>query len=360
MSNKTIESLDIVELTSKHCKLTINGLDADVGSIIVLGDLVKIIPDYGWAITISTTPFIYFYDRYLDDFKVYFTVSVNRDYAELVFPPDLFNNGSWGEFSVSTEQVAIEVSGTNNVYLIDVDALSEINKQRIQVTPLTGEITDYGTYILGVLQLPFEIDASYVLSESNVVLGGFETTVPAPAISTDYLPVDMGSISVLGDFNNSLDYVETVAILRLPYIESIQIDLEYVINETISIEYAIDLYSGRATINIASSKTGGVIRTITANMGISIPYDRTYKETTLLNNSNISVGGDNHITTPYIEIVKKAAILPGGIFTIPIVDEGLITDSGFYTIENIDLICSANNDERQEIINLLSNGVFVK
>ncbi|WP_459625869.1 hypothetical protein, partial [Enterobacter hormaechei] len=64
----------------------------------------------------------------------------------------------------------------------------------------------------------------------------------------------------------------TTAILHLPRASSVNIDLEYVIGQSLRVVYAIDAYSGLATINVTSERTGEVIVTKTADIGISIPY----------------------------------------------------------------------------------------
>ena len=78
-----------------------------------------------------------------------------------------------------------------------------------------------------------------------------------------------------------------------------------------------------------------------------------------MSNSNIKVGGQNNISTPFIEVIRNAAYLPDGTFTIPIVDEGTLTELGYYEVDKIKLVVNATSEEKQEIINILSQGVFI-
>ena len=73
------------------------------------------------------------------------------------------------------------------------------------------------------------------------------------------------------------------------------------------------------------------------------------------------MGGDNGVLIPYIEIVRNDAILPNGFFTVPVVDESLISgQSGFIKIDNVELETSALGNEKAQIISLLNSGVIIK
>ena len=48
-------------------------------------------------------------------------------------------------------------------------------------------VIDYGTNILGVVNLPFDISPDYIQNPELIKLGTHETTVTAPKIVTDKL-----------------------------------------------------------------------------------------------------------------------------------------------------------------------------
>ncbi|MCS5737245.1 hypothetical protein, partial [Herbiconiux daphne] len=180
---------------------------------------------------------------------------------------------------------------------------------------------DYGQFILGLIQLPFSLDPSYILQPESIRLATLDSKVMAPVVSTDKPRVDLGSIYTPRDTDTFLDYQNTTALLHLPRTEAINIGTEYVIGETITVEYIIDAYTGRATINIGSSKIGGdIIVSKEVDLGVNIPYT-TLITTRSAENTSITLGGDNHVTTPYIEIVRYDAVLANGFWTVPVPDE---------------------------------------
>ena len=118
--------------------------------------------------------------------------------------------------------------------------------------------------------------------------------------------------------------------------------------------------TSKATINIKSTKIGGaVIDQKIVSLGINIPYAQfTGGDVT---NSNIEVGGDNRIKVPFIEIVRSDAPLKDGLFSAVIVDEKILnTQTGFITVDNIDLVSKAIKSEKDELISILNGGVIIK
>lgn len=263
--------------------------------------------------------------------------------------------------NVTTTPFTPEVTGSNRVYVLADDDLADLNDQRFYMPPNNDQVIDYGQYILGLVQLPFELPAEYIEAPDNVQLGDLETTVNVPVVNVDKLPVSLGEISVPAPEGNLLDFSGVVCNLHLPRTNAVVLAADYVIGQTIGVEYLIDLYSGEATINVTSSKVGGkVFFTKTTTLGIDIPYIHT-TDTANISNSNIDVGGDNRITTPFIEVLKNEAVLVDGFFTIPIVDESLLGGKiGYIEVEKIDLKTDATLSERQNIVNLLKDGVIIK
>jgi len=135
-----------------------------------------------------------------------------------------------------------------------------------------------------------------------------------------------------------------------------------VIGQTLSIVYIIDAYTGLATINIKSTFTNNTVITLQADLGISIPNATpSILNGTILSNGDISVGGDNGILTPFVEIYSENPILADGIFTVPVLDENvLLNETGYIEVNNIDLICDATTNEKNDIISLLKGGIFIK
>ena len=341
----------VAKLTNSHVNMTINGSPVVAGSTIVDGDslVAKAISGYEFY----KDPLASIYLQRIGN-RYPFTLSSDNKTA--TYTVGAIN---YDVFDVATKLPTPATKAGNNVYVIDNQKLSDITAQRFVLTG-TDVLLDYGDYILSVLELPFAIDPALIAGTENVMLGDKDTHVVANKLSVDVITVDMGSITIPETFNNLLDFDNTTAILHLPFAPSVNIDIEYVVGQTISVEYQIDCYTGKATINIKSTKIGNnVLDTHSVSLGINIPYAKNSGGDIV--NSNIKIGGNNHITNPFIEIVRSDAKLINGMFTIPIADEQLLnTQTGFIQVENIDLNSNAIKSEKDDLINILNSGVIIK
>ena len=363
------EQSDIDQLINSGVTLTMNGQAVTVGTAVRAGDVFLATAganryfynrpgEYG-----DEHPSIYFSDRGQsgDNYTQYFTIS--SDFKTATYTRvDLGTDVNYGGLTSLTEQKT-NVVGTNNVYLINEDILKRVNAKRFKTISDGGteEITyDYGQFILSLLNIPFTVPADNIILPESILLANFDTGVSAPKINVDILTISLGSITVPATNNNLYDYVNTVALLHLPRMDSVAIELEYVIGHTISIEYLLDCYTGDATVNIYSDRIDSPIITKSVNIGVNIPYANTHN-TASLDNGNIEVGGDNGVTTAFIELVKVDSILKDGMFTIPIIDEAVLnTATGFIQVENVELKTGALRNEKEMLLNILNNGVIIK
>lgn len=264
-------------------------------------------------------------------------------------------------FSVSTIILTPEVKGYNNVYSLTDDQLRDVTQSRFVETSTVGNSVDYGKYIIGLIDLPFSIDPKLIQGQSNVIMGGYDSQINATLLKADFVRLDLGQITIPRDRNNFLDFKNTLAVLHLPYADTLNIDIDYVIGETISIEYLINLYDGVVVINLSSTKIDDVFLTKNIDMDITIPFANIETFPSKNDSSDISLGGDNGVKIPYIELIRNNAILENGFFTVPIVDESaLINQIGFVKIDEIELMTSATMTERNKINSILTSGVIIK
>lgn len=266
-------------------------------------------------------------------------------------------------FSARATQVVI-TKGSNNVYAItqdDLDQLNDVRFVRLDVATTAEAVYDYGEFILGLIEVPFSIDPAYIGQPESIRLANFDTKVHAPVVKTDRITVDLGDISIAAGNSKVEDFSNTVAILHLPYAPAITLDVDYVIGETVHVEYVLDAYNGKCNVNISSTKVGAVIQSVSVDLGIQIPYTTLITGKTA-ENTSIVLGGDNHIRTPFIEIVRANAVLPNGLWTIPVSDEDILGNhTGYIQVEEIEFKTEkALRVEKQEIISLLNSGVIIK
>ena len=270
----------------------------------------------------------------------------------------------YGSFEYSLEVAApVNVRGSNSVYVVaDVD-LPKITAARF-VQPVGGEDTsgvDYGRFILGLIKLPFAVDASNIVGTEQVLLGPLETGVFAGLMNVDRLTYSLGSIAVPGSEGNVLDFADTEAVLHLPYTNPVKLDIDYVIGQTVTVDLLINLYDGTADYNITSSKLGGVVITNKVRLDIGIPFASPDTAPGSSSLTNIDFGVDNGVKTAYIEILRKGQVLPYGFFTSPVVVESTIgSQTGYVVVEDVNLkVPRATASEIAEIERLLGGGVIL-
>lgn len=254
----------------------------------------------------------------------------------------------------------LEVKGVNDVYKITNATMKAIingNFNRFD----GQETTDYGKYLLGLIELPFNIEASFIIEPDKLIsLGGLTFTYKGDLLKSDVLKINLGSIATPETKNNFLDYSNKTAILHLPYCEPILLEIQYVVGETISIEYQINLYDGLTVVNISSSKINGVILTRNVDLNVAVPFGSVSSQPSKNDPRNVVLGGDNGVKNPYIELLSNNAILENGFFTIPIIDETEIVNcSGFIKVDEINLVSKATTNEKNMIVSLLSRGIVI-
>ena len=263
------------------------------------------------------------------------------------------------EIHITTEkQQNKNILGFNHLYLVDKEILKSLARERF-VTGGASTI-DLGTYIINVLELPFKLDDSLKGVENNITLGYVSATTKAIELTTDEIIIDFGKIHVPAKYNNSYDYMNTEVRLHLPYADTVELDINYVISYDINVKYIIDLYTGDMTINVSSSKINNIVHSETSKIGRDIPFIRKYSNESI-NSITSKQGLNNGILKPFIEVVRNKPYEQDNIFKNEVITHGELKDfTGLVTVINIILNSSATQDEKNKIISLLINGVFIK
>lgn len=263
--------------------------------------------------------------------------------------------------SITVRALTPNVQGVNQVYELDTKGVSIISSKQFEF--FTGKTTlQYGDYLLGLIKLPFSIPSDLITSENEAVkLGDYDTGVTGKLINAEKLIVDLGSISTPLKFNNSLDFMNVACVLYLPFCEPINIDNDFVIGETVSIQYIVNLYNGEMVVNVSSSKNNEIVITKNIDLNIDVPFANVKNRPPKNDSRDIKLGVDNGLRNAHIVVMRNEAVLPKGFFTIPIIDEKpLQGETGFLKIDEIELNVNAHDNERENIISLLTNGVIVK
>jgi hypothetical protein len=248
-----------------------------------------------------------------------------------------------------------DVSGFNYLYLVDRDKLKSLASERF-----VTDGVDLGTYIINLLELPFVVNEEIKGTENPIVLGNTVANTKAVEIRVDEIQIDLGDIIVPNKYNNSYDFINTETKLHLPFVNTIDLDINYVIGHTINIQYIIDLYYGDMTINIRSSKTNNIIHSESAKIGRNIPFIRKINGDSI-NSLSTKNGVNNGIFTPFIEVIRNVPYQQNNEFKNEVIThEPLQNIKGYVTVSNMVLNSKATQNEKDSIINLLGKGVYIK
>jgi len=230
--------------------------------------------------------------------------------------------------------------------------LTELAKVRFQ------NDVDMGQYITALFKIPFAIPTDMITEEKrNIVLGTLDTNVTANGLTTYNMFVDIGEITIPEKYQNVYDYIDTECVLNLPFFDKVYLSNEFVIGQTLLIEYVIDLYSGNATCNIYSSFTGGIVESTNGVISCNIPFVQKINNNVVGLISNIN---KNIIDTAYVEVIRNRPYNIETVFGNETIDFGVIGDyNGFIKVSDVVLNSSATNEEKNEIIDLLKEGVTI-
>ena len=247
------------------------------------------------------------------------------------------------------------VSQFTNLYLTNKDELTLLSKERYQ--SIEGTKVDFGDYITNLYNTPFKIPSDIVGGESDIILGSFKTSVTSSLLISSKFIIDMGTIEVTEKYNNVYDYSNVMYVLHLPYFDKIYLDSEYVVNQSIKIEYVFDVYTGSATVNIYSSFIDSIIESRTNIIVSQIPFLQKQTNSVI---GNITTVNKNNIVSPFIEVVRNIPYNVNTIFGGETIEYGVIGDyEGFTRCENVLLNSRATNTEKEEIIKLLNDGFIL-
>ena len=250
------------------------------------------------------------------------------------------------------------IGGFCNLYKVTEKELSQLSKVRFQKDTTSDTVVDYGSAITQLYILPLNIPAEIIGDKSNIILGSFDSQVESTLLNNYTVDYDMGAITVPAKYNNAYDFINTTCTLRVPFFNAVALDPENVVGHTINIKFTLDLYSGNVTMNVVSDFTGGIIYSATANIVTQIPFIQKQNNSVVNQLSNVF---KYVIATPVIEVVRnipyQADNSTFGRETVQV--SKLNTVHGYCEVDNVNLVTMATNDEKDSIISLLKEGVFI-
>lgn len=211
---------------------------------------------------------------------------------------------------------------------------------------------DYTRFINQVYRLPFSIPSSIEVDTTKVSAGLFNLNMNTKTIKVDHYDIDIGTIKI--DSKDATSYNAIKATLYLPFISSVQLDINDIVGHTISITYRINLLNGMNTLIVENEN--GLIYNQNVNVATNLQLFGAYYDK---NVGSLNSVLNNNLRQAYIVIERKAPIT--NLLTYPTNEHGLISDyKGLTKFANTQLHLDATYQEKQEILAQLEQGVIIK
>lgn len=211
---------------------------------------------------------------------------------------------------------------------------------------------DYTRFINQVYRLPFSIPSSIEADTTKVSAGLYNLDMLTKTIKVDHYNINIGTIKI--DSKDATSYNAIKATLYLPFISSVQLDINDIIGHTISITYRINLLNGMNTLIVENEI--GLIYNQNVNVATNLQLFGAYYDKNI---SSLNSVLDNNLRQAYIVIERKTPIT--NLLTYPTNEHGLVSDyEGLTKFANTQLHVDATFQEKQEILAQLQQGVFIK
>lgn len=111
-------------------------------------------------------------------------------------------------------------------------------------------------------------------SGHTIVVGAIDTEVSSDIVTSQYVSVNCGSVSIPEYFKDYTDYSPyTQVSCYLPFIGFVQLDTDDIVGSTVSIEYTVDLFTGAclAEITVTKGNMSAVLYTFNGNCAVQLP-----------------------------------------------------------------------------------------
>lgn len=301
------------------------------------------------------------YQRDLLDQETLTIKATHTNTATVTLPSDI-NWSNQDHFMLTMGAVKSEIvettGGFTNIYKADYTNLLKFsNEVIVKITGGTGggvHPYDVTPYINNLIMLPFNVPTG---EKSTIVAGNETFTTQLPTVDNNYLTVDLGKIKVDEQYKNGFDYYQVKTRLMLPYTNMIELDPKHVINQTVSIQYIVNVVNGDTTINL--SNNDDLFYSNQVNLASEIPFISSAtkgSQYTVIN--QLKTLFRNSIKQAYIIIEQPTPVLNSDFY--PTNEKGTLKG---YTgnvkaslLNNMDI----NSNELNALQNLLETGVKIK
>lgn len=213
---------------------------------------------------------------------------------------------------------------------------------------------DYTRFINQVYRLPFSLPSFIKTDTTKVECGLVNLTVNTHKLTKENYDIDVGVIDCTGVNKNSLDYNSLECNLILPYVPSIKLSINDLIDNKLKITYRINLLNGMCTI-VVDNDTGNIY-TRNISIATNLQIFGSYEDKDI---SNLNSVLNNKVRQAYLIINSNKPI--ENLNCYPCNDHGTLKNyHGLTKTTNTTINIGGTINEVNDIINQLEKGVIIK
>lgn len=328
------------------------GADVVYPSQVAIGDVLSITATLQEGYYWGDTPYIYYTASGGQYGKAYFTIDGDTATLNWTVPTSVYSKISI--HADGTPKTTYEDKyGTINVYHVTIDNLAKFASHRIyyEGTDYSINIVDLGDYVSKLHRVYCNIadESTATMNVMNYTLSEIQVQVPY----TDVVTVDCGTVTIDGVNESATDYLGKLRFF-LPFIGFQEVPIDVSLNHLLHLYYKINIVTGEAVCYLDIDDTTNYIWDCEASQKILYLSNANKKMSDVEFDSKFLYGftpfvlytyylGENNNTSSDCSIRKQVAMCEGYFQMV---------DTTAMDTTNM------NETERQQIIELLNNGVF--
>lgn len=213
---------------------------------------------------------------------------------------------------------------------------------------------DYTRFINQVYRLPFSIPSFMLTDTTKVECGLVNLNVNTHKLTKETYDINVGTIDCTGVNKNSLDYNSLECNLILPYVPSIKLSINDLIDNKLKITYRINLLNGMCTI-VVDNDTGNIY-TGNVSVATNLQIFGSYEDKDIGNLNSVL---NNKVRQAYLIINSNKPI--NNLNCYPCNDHGTLKNyHGLTKTTNTTINIGGTINEVNDIISQLEKGVFIK
>ena len=249
-------------------------------------------------------------------------------------------------------------NGLDSIHLYNMtnSELDDLSNKLISYIKAGPEITtyDYTRFINQVYRLPFSLPSFMLTDTTKVECGLVNLSISTHELTKETYDINVGTIDCLGLNKNSLDYNSLECNLILPYVPSIKLSINDLIDNKLKITYRINLLNGMCTI-VVDNDTGNIY-TSNISVATNLQIFGSYEDKDIGNLNSVL---NNKVRQAYLVISSNKPI--DNLVCYPCNDHGTLKNyHGLTKTTNTSINIGGTINEVNDIISQLEKGVIIK